>query len=253
MFVFGERKNYNFSTQCSHLKTNWTIFGKCWAYSSNWKIKKEKGEDRFLHIVFLSHLNEKVLNSIWSLTQALYVQHLRGLVNYVLMQLMMVYLTLAHMFALSLLRFCGGLIKDIKRKAPFFASDFYDALNIQALSAILFIYLATVTNAITFGGLLGDATDNMQVGLIWERTQIVQRRLSSSPLLLGEEQMALQLLSVTVFLLLDAALYFASGSLLYFQHVSNYKNSLMKSGLSHKWGKEGEWFQYPSPWDVTCN
>nr|XP_056711907.1 electrogenic sodium bicarbonate cotransporter 1 [Euleptes europaea] len=59
-------------------------------------------------------------------------------------------------------KFFGGLIKDIKRKAPFFASDFYDALNIQALSAILFIYLATVTNAITFGGLLGDATDNMQ-------------------------------------------------------------------------------------------
>ncbi|XP_061439407.1 electrogenic sodium bicarbonate cotransporter 1 isoform X3 [Rhineura floridana] len=59
-------------------------------------------------------------------------------------------------------KFCGGLIKDIKRKAPFFASDFYDAFNIQALSAILFIYLATVTNAITFGGLLGDATDNMQ-------------------------------------------------------------------------------------------
>ncbi|XP_030421042.1 electrogenic sodium bicarbonate cotransporter 1 isoform X2 [Gopherus evgoodei] len=59
-------------------------------------------------------------------------------------------------------RFCGGLIKDVKRKLPVFASDFYDALNIQALSAILFIYLATVTNAITFGGLLGDATDNMQ-------------------------------------------------------------------------------------------
>ncbi|KFM01687.1 Electrogenic sodium bicarbonate cotransporter 1, partial [Aptenodytes forsteri] len=59
-------------------------------------------------------------------------------------------------------RFCGGLIKDLKRKAPFFASDFYDVLNIQALSAILFIYLATVTNAITFGGLLGDATENMQ-------------------------------------------------------------------------------------------
>ncbi|XP_063165992.1 electrogenic sodium bicarbonate cotransporter 1 isoform X3 [Candoia aspera] len=59
-------------------------------------------------------------------------------------------------------KFFGGFIKDIKRKAPFFASDFYDAFNIQALSAILFIYLATVTNAITFGGLLGDATDNMQ-------------------------------------------------------------------------------------------
>ncbi|XP_044158984.1 electrogenic sodium bicarbonate cotransporter 1 isoform X2 [Bufo gargarizans] len=59
-------------------------------------------------------------------------------------------------------RFCGGLVEDIKRKAPFFASDFYDALSIQSLSAMLFIYLGTVTNAITFGGLLGDATDNMQ-------------------------------------------------------------------------------------------
>ncbi|CAN9512657.1 unnamed protein product [Ophioblennius macclurei] len=59
-------------------------------------------------------------------------------------------------------RFCGGLILDIKRKAPFFVSDFTDAFHIQALSAIMFIYLGTVTNAITFGGLLGDATDNMQ-------------------------------------------------------------------------------------------
>ncbi|XP_035040493.1 electrogenic sodium bicarbonate cotransporter 1 isoform X1 [Hippoglossus stenolepis] len=59
-------------------------------------------------------------------------------------------------------KFCGGLVLDIKRKIPFFASDFYDAIHIQSLSAILFIYLGTVTNAITFGGLLGDATDNMQ-------------------------------------------------------------------------------------------
>ncbi|KAM9450611.1 electrogenic sodium bicarbonate cotransporter 1 isoform 1-T1 [Clarias gariepinus] len=59
-------------------------------------------------------------------------------------------------------KFCGGLILDVKRKLPYFASDFYDALNIQALSATLFIYLGTITNAITFGGLLGDATENMQ-------------------------------------------------------------------------------------------
>ncbi|XP_052448165.1 electrogenic sodium bicarbonate cotransporter 1 isoform X3 [Carassius gibelio] len=59
-------------------------------------------------------------------------------------------------------KFCGGLILDVKRKAPFFFSDFYDGLHIQSLSAILFIYLGTVTNAITFGGLLGDATENMQ-------------------------------------------------------------------------------------------
>ncbi|XP_073806938.1 solute carrier family 4 member 4a isoform X4 [Danio rerio] len=59
-------------------------------------------------------------------------------------------------------KFCGGLILDVKRKVPFFFSDFYDSLHIQSLSAILFIYLGTVTNAITFGGLLGDATENMQ-------------------------------------------------------------------------------------------
>ncbi|KAM4532423.1 electrogenic sodium bicarbonate cotransporter 1-like isoform 2-T3 [Fundulus diaphanus] len=59
-------------------------------------------------------------------------------------------------------KFCGGLVLDVKRKLPFFASDFYDALHIQSLSTILFIYLGTVTNAITFGGLLGDATESMQ-------------------------------------------------------------------------------------------
>ncbi len=66
---------------------------------------------------------------------------------------------------MCLFRFCGGLVLDIKRKTPFFVSDFTDAFHIQALSAILFIYLGTVTNAITFGGLLGDATENMQVRL----------------------------------------------------------------------------------------
>ncbi|KAM4747542.1 LOW QUALITY PROTEIN: electrogenic sodium bicarbonate cotransporter 1-like [Rhinophrynus dorsalis] len=59
-------------------------------------------------------------------------------------------------------KFFGGLINDVKRKAPWYWSDFYDALNIQCLSTVLFIYLATATNAITFGGMLGDATDNMQ-------------------------------------------------------------------------------------------
>ncbi|XP_075712486.1 anion exchange protein 4 [Rhinoderma darwinii] len=59
-------------------------------------------------------------------------------------------------------KFFGGLIKDVRRKAPWYWSDFYDALNLQCLSAILFIYLATATNSITFGGMLGDATDNMQ-------------------------------------------------------------------------------------------
>ncbi|KAF1408208.1 Electrogenic sodium bicarbonate cotransporter 1, partial [Spheniscus mendiculus] len=59
-------------------------------------------------------------------------------------------------------RLFGGLLRDIQRKAPWYGSDFSDALHPQCLSAVLYIYLATVTNAITFGGMLGDATANMQ-------------------------------------------------------------------------------------------
>uniref|UniRef100_A0A8C8E8L2 Anion exchange protein n=1 Tax=Otus sunia TaxID=257818 RepID=A0A8C8E8L2_9STRI len=59
-------------------------------------------------------------------------------------------------------RLFGGLLQDIRRKAPWYGSDFSDALHPQCLAAVLYIYLATVTNAITFGGMLGDATDNMQ-------------------------------------------------------------------------------------------
>ncbi|KAM9857870.1 electrogenic sodium bicarbonate cotransporter 4 [Aulostomus maculatus] len=59
-------------------------------------------------------------------------------------------------------RFCGGLCLDIKRKLPWLPSDFYEGFHIQSISAVLFIYLGCITNAITFGGLLGDATDNYQ-------------------------------------------------------------------------------------------
>ncbi|NXW86815.1 S4A4 protein, partial [Alopecoenas beccarii] len=59
-------------------------------------------------------------------------------------------------------RLFGGLLQDIRRKARWYGSDFSDGLHPQCLSAVLYIYLATVTNAITFGGMLGDATANMQ-------------------------------------------------------------------------------------------
>uniref|UniRef100_H2T3G7 Anion exchange protein n=1 Tax=Takifugu rubripes TaxID=31033 RepID=H2T3G7_TAKRU len=59
-------------------------------------------------------------------------------------------------------RFCGGLYLDMKRKLPWLPSDIYEGFHIQSISAVLFIYLGCITNAITFGGLLGDATDNYQ-------------------------------------------------------------------------------------------
>ncbi|XP_017507665.2 anion exchange protein 4 isoform X2 [Manis javanica] len=59
-------------------------------------------------------------------------------------------------------RLFGGLVQDVRRKASWYTSDFLDALHPQCLSAVLYIYLATITNAITFGGLLGEATDGAQ-------------------------------------------------------------------------------------------
>ncbi|XP_066101055.1 sodium bicarbonate cotransporter 3 isoform X8 [Saccopteryx bilineata] len=55
-------------------------------------------------------------------------------------------------------RLFGGLILDIKRKAPFFLSDFKDALSLQCLASVLFLYCACMSPVITFGGLLGEAT-----------------------------------------------------------------------------------------------
>ncbi|XP_076611276.1 sodium bicarbonate cotransporter 3-like isoform X6 [Chaetodon auriga] len=55
-------------------------------------------------------------------------------------------------------RIFGGLILDIKRKLPFYWTDIRDALSLQCLASILFLYCACMSPVITFGGLLGEAT-----------------------------------------------------------------------------------------------
>ncbi|KAJ7984435.1 hypothetical protein DPEC_G00354810 [Dallia pectoralis] len=55
----------------------------------------------------------------------------------------------------------GGMIKDAKRRYQHYASDFTDALNAQVLAAVIFIYFAALSPAVTFGGLLADKVDNM--------------------------------------------------------------------------------------------
>ncbi|CAL9692967.1 unnamed protein product [Knipowitschia caucasica] len=53
----------------------------------------------------------------------------------------------------------GGMIRDIKRRYRHYISDYVDGLNPQVLAAIIFIYFAALSPAITFGGLLSDKTD----------------------------------------------------------------------------------------------
>ncbi|XP_029942071.1 sodium-driven chloride bicarbonate exchanger-like isoform X4 [Salarias fasciatus] len=53
----------------------------------------------------------------------------------------------------------GGLVLDIKRKAPHYLSDYTDAISLQCLASFLFLYCACMSPVITFGGLLGEATE----------------------------------------------------------------------------------------------
>ncbi|KAL3102970.1 hypothetical protein niasHT_025878 [Heterodera trifolii] len=52
----------------------------------------------------------------------------------------------------------GGLIADIRRRAPFFPSDFTDAFNLQCVASFCFMYFALLAPIVTFGGLLEEAT-----------------------------------------------------------------------------------------------
>ncbi|XP_073810481.1 electroneutral sodium bicarbonate exchanger 1 isoform X4 [Danio rerio] len=56
-------------------------------------------------------------------------------------------------------RLFGGLILDLKRKAPYYLSDFKDGLTLQCVASFLFLYCACMSPVITFGGLLGEATE----------------------------------------------------------------------------------------------
>ncbi|XP_066138406.1 electroneutral sodium bicarbonate exchanger 1 isoform X7 [Euwallacea fornicatus] len=54
----------------------------------------------------------------------------------------------------------GGLKNDVKRKAPWYWSDFKDALSTQCIASWIFLYFACLSPIITFGGLLAEATGN---------------------------------------------------------------------------------------------
>lgn len=81
-----------------------------------------------------------------------------------------------------------GLIEDWKHRMPLYLSDLKDGLNGQTLAAAIFIYFASLSAAITFGGLYGDEMDNyIGVGetlLITSVNGIMMALLSSQPLLI---------------------------------------------------------------------
>ncbi|CAL4128386.1 unnamed protein product [Meganyctiphanes norvegica] len=81
-----------------------------------------------------------------------------------------------------------GLIEDWKQRMPLYLSDIKDGLNGQTLAAAIFIYFASLSAAITFGGLYGDEMDNyIGVGetlLITSVNGIMMALCASQPLLI---------------------------------------------------------------------
>ena len=52
----------------------------------------------------------------------------------------------------------GGLIRDIKCRYSLYWSDIKDGIALQSISTIIFLYLATLTQVVTIGGLMGKRT-----------------------------------------------------------------------------------------------
>lgn len=59
----------------------------------------------------------------------------------------------------------GGVKQDIARRLPHYLSDFTDGFNFKTLSAIIFLFFACLAPCITFGGLMGAATNN-DIGVV---------------------------------------------------------------------------------------
>ena len=48
--------------------------------------------------------------------------------------------------------------EGIKRKKPFYASDFKDGMALKCVASVIFLYFVCLTNSVAFGGLLSDTT-----------------------------------------------------------------------------------------------
>ncbi|MCR9095325.1 MAG: PTS sugar transporter subunit IIA [bacterium] len=54
--------------------------------------------------------------------------------------------------------FARGVLEDIRRRLPLYASDFADGLHPKSVAAILFLFFACVAPAVAFGGLMAALT-----------------------------------------------------------------------------------------------
>jgi len=66
---------------------------------------------------------------------------------------------------LMLCRLFGGLLSDVRRRYGYYRSDIVDGLNLQCFATIVFLYFACISPIVTFGGVLGQMTDDCMVSI----------------------------------------------------------------------------------------
>ncbi|MCG6158396.1 PTS sugar transporter subunit IIA [Rubinisphaera margarita] len=59
----------------------------------------------------------------------------------------------------------GGVRKDIERRLPFYKDDWISGWSTKSASAIVFLFFACLAPAVTFGGIMGAATDG-HIGVV---------------------------------------------------------------------------------------
>lgn len=62
-------------------------------------------------------------------------------------------------------RLFGGVMQDIRRRLPWYASDFTDGLHTKSVASTLFLFFACLAPAVTFGGIMAELT-NGQIGAV---------------------------------------------------------------------------------------
>ena len=59
----------------------------------------------------------------------------------------------------------GGLMGDIRRRAPYYLSDFRDGLHLKCMGSTLFLFFACLAPCVTFGGVMAAKT-NFAIGAV---------------------------------------------------------------------------------------
>ena len=57
----------------------------------------------------------------------------------------------------------AGIVNDVRRRLPYYIDDFRSGLQPKCLASIIFLFFACIAPAVTFGGIMGLATDS-QIG-----------------------------------------------------------------------------------------